>query len=109
MRHANRLTLLLAALAALAAAPANAQSPSPNQPDAIRIQGFRPPPCPRLGSANTIQPLRLQPSQVALKNRMGCLAAQDAVYGPDGCPIRFCGSADPPLPLPGSTAQPPTP
>lgn len=109
MGNGNRVTLVLLAAAALAAAPASAQSPSAHQPEAIQIQGISPPPCPRLGSANTIQPLRLQPGQVALKNRVGCLSAEDAVYGPDGCPIRFCGNTNLQLTLPGSTAQPPAP
>lgn len=38
-----------------------------------------------------LQPLRIKPSQVATKNAIGCLSAADAVYGPDGCPLRLCG------------------
>ena len=38
-----------------------------------------------------LQPLRIQPAQVALKNSLGCLSAADARYGPDGCPSQLCG------------------
>ncbi|MFM7264783.1 MAG: hypothetical protein ACKOZW_04155 [Cyanobium sp.] len=97
-----------AALAAIAA-PASAQALSPNQPEAIPAQqGLSPPPCPRIGPPGTIQPLRIQPRQVAKKNRMGCLSAEDAVYAPNGCPVRFCGAATPRLALPGRPAQAPT-
>jgi hypothetical protein len=99
-------SLLGAAL--LAAPPATAQSSSPNQPEAIpRHRGLFLPPCPRIGAPGSIQPLRIHPRQVAAKNRMGCLSAEDAVYGPDGCPIRFCGTRTPRLSLPGGPAQPP--
>jgi hypothetical protein len=112
----TRALLANAALLAVAVASASAQGSSPNQPQAIPA----PPalnllPCPRLGPASTIQPLRIQPRQVAAKNRMGCLSAEDAVYGPDGCPIRFCGTQTPRLALPGAPgtrspgAQPPAP
>lgn len=81
--------------------PASAQVPSPNQPEAIPAQrGLTPPPCPRIGPAGTIQPLRLQPGQVAAKNARGCLSAEDAVYGANGCPLRFCGQRTPRLQLP---------
>jgi hypothetical protein len=66
-------------------------------------------PCPRLGPASTIQPLRIQPRQVAAKNKMGCLSAEDAVYGPEGCPIRFCGTRTPRLALPAAPAAQPPP
>jgi hypothetical protein len=80
---------------------ASAQASSPNQPDAIPTRsGLTPPPCPRIGPTGTIQPLRIQPRQVAAKNGRGCLSAEDAVYGPDGCPIRFCGQRTPRLQLP---------
>ena len=51
-----------------------------------------PPACPRIGPAgqDDSQPLRLTPSQVPLKNRLSCLSPADAVYGPDGCPLRLC-------------------
>jgi len=47
------------------------------------------------------QPLPIQPSQVAAKNRAGCLSPGDAIYGPDGCPIRFCREGGGVIPLPG--------
>jgi hypothetical protein len=54
------------------------------------------PPCPRLASpgssnATLMQPLRLKPQEVKAKNAMGCLSPSDAIYGADGCPLRFCG------------------
>lgn len=54
------------------------------------------PPCPVLASpGNTsstlLQPMRIKPQQVKAKNAMGCLSPSDAIYGPDGCPLRFCG------------------
>ena len=68
-------------------APAN-----PNQPYAIDMPELLPPPCPLIVSPDlpALQPIRIQPSQVAAKNRMGCLSAADAIYGPDGCPIKLC-------------------
>lgn len=106
----TRALLATAALLAVAAAPASAQGPSPNQPQAIPAPpAYNLPPCPRLGPAGTIQPLRIQPRQVAAKNKMGCLSAEDAVYGPDGCPIRFCGTRTPRLALPGAPAAQPPP
>ncbi|MEB3168687.1 MAG: hypothetical protein VKK97_08145 [Synechococcaceae cyanobacterium] len=113
MGNRQRLALGLLTVAAFTgaiAAPSAAQSPSPNQPEAI--PGLRGPtvlPCPRLGPSGTIQPLRIQPRQVAAKNRMGCLSAEDALYGPDGCPVRFCGTATPRLALPGPAPQAPAP
>jgi hypothetical protein len=89
------------ALVALWLAPAIAQGSSPNQPEAIQPRsGLTPPPCPRIGPPATIQPLRIQPRQVPSKNASGCLSAEDAVYGPDGCPTRFCGLGSPRLHLP---------
>ena len=67
-------------------------SPNPNQPYAIDKEGLLPPPCPLIVSPElpALQPIRILPSQVAAKNRMGCLSAADAIYGPDGCPLRLC-------------------
>jgi hypothetical protein len=67
-------------------------SPNPNQPYAIDKGGLLPPPCPLIVPPQlpALQPIRIQPSQVAAKNRMGCLSAADAIYGPDGCPQRLC-------------------
>ena len=36
------------------------------------------------------QPTKLPPERVAEKNARGCLSEMDAIYGPDGCPLRFC-------------------
>jgi hypothetical protein len=93
---------LLAALELLSLSGAGlAQTPSPNQPEAIQPRdGLTPPPCPRIGPPGTIQPLRIQPQQVKAKNARGCLSAEDALYAPDGCPTRFCGPRIPRLQLP---------
>ncbi len=72
---------------------ARAQSLSPNQPEAIRVRGIPPPPCPLLVPLKdaALQPLRIAPNQVAKKNSMGCLSPADAaLYGPDGCPVKLC-------------------
>lgn len=42
-------------------------------------------------SQSELQPLRIRPQQVAEKNAHGCLSPADAVYGPDGCPLKLCG------------------
>ncbi len=79
---------------ALAAQPALAQAVTPNQPLAIEASpGLSPPACRLLvpRSEAVLQPLRIQPAQVAQKNSMGCLSAADARYGPDGCPSQLCG------------------
>jgi hypothetical protein len=99
-RHAP--LLLFAGLAlALAAPSARAQAPSPNQP--LAIDGLPPPPCPLLVPAvdSVLQPLRIQPSQVARKNAVGCLSPADAAqYGPDGCPVKLCHAPQGTMPLP---------
>jgi len=86
---------------ATAALPVRAQNPSPNQP--MAIEGLPPPPCPLLvphGDA-ALQPLRIQPSQVARKNAVGCLSPADAaLYGPDGCPRKLCHAPQGTVPLP---------
>ena len=61
--------------------------------DALRYE----PPCPVLTPSGAIdptllQPMRIKPQQVKAKNAMGCLSPSDAIYGPDGCPLRFCGA-----------------
>jgi hypothetical protein len=100
------LVLLLVLLSSLRPSPGAAQmglpSSSPNQPEAIEIRGLTPPPCPLIVPASSLdtQPLRISPSQVALKNRMGCLSEADAIYGPDGCPLRFCSKQRNPIQLP---------
>ncbi|MFZ9229971.1 MAG: hypothetical protein ACO23C_03460 [Prochlorococcaceae cyanobacterium] len=53
------------------------------------------PPCPRIASPAGqayLQPARLKPDEVAAKNRLGCLSPADAIYGADGCPLRYCGA-----------------
>jgi hypothetical protein len=58
--------------------------------------------CPLLvppGQADS-QPLRIAPSQVAQKNARGCLSEADAIYGPDGCPVRLCGRGSGVIELP---------
>ena len=59
--------------------------------------------CPLLvaPSNSEFQPKRIQPSQVAAKNAAGCLSPGDAIYGPDGCPIKLCGANAGVIPLPG--------
>ena len=42
-------------------------------------------------SQSEVQPLRIRPEQVAEKNARGCLSPADAIYGPDGCPLKLCG------------------
>ncbi len=75
-----------------ATAPTPKPQSNPNQPEAIDKGGLLPPPCPLIVPPQlpALQPIRIQPSQVAAKNRMGCLSAADAIYGPDGCPLRLC-------------------
>lgn len=101
-RHRRPLALALAGLIlALAGVPAQAQTASANQP--LAIEGMPPPPCPLLvpGSDYALQPLRIQPSQVARKNAVGCLSPADAaVYGPDGCPVKLCQAPQGTMPLP---------
>lgn len=96
--------LLPLALVCLAEGPARAQSPSPNQPMAIDDpQGLPPRPCPLIVPPRdfSLQPLRIQPSQVNSKNAMGCLSPADAArYGADGCPLKLCGEKRGALPLP---------
>jgi hypothetical protein len=83
---------LLLALGGLGGAGALAQEASPNQPESIPTDRLQPPPCPLVVPADlpALQPLRIHPSQVARKNRRGCLSPADALYGPDGCPVKLC-------------------
>ena len=48
---------------------------------------------------SVLQPLKIRPDQVPLKNRLGCLSPADALYGPDGCPLRLCGPTKGVFPL----------
>jgi len=47
-----------------------------------------------------LQPKRIESSQVAGKNAGGCLSPSDAIYGPDGCPLKLCGANAGVIPLP---------
>ena len=47
-----------------------------------------------------LQLRRIPPSQVAGKNAGGCLSPSDAIYGPDGCPLKLCGANAGVIPLP---------
>lgn len=83
----------------LAGLPARSQSPPANQP--MAIDGM-PPPCPLLvpGTEAALQPLRIQPSQLARKNAVGCLSPPDAaVYGADGCSLKLCHAPQGTVPL----------
>jgi hypothetical protein len=64
--------------------------------------------CPLIGpeGSTAIQPRRIQPSQVAEKNAMGCLSPADAHYGPDGCPLRMCGQQSGAFRLPAPSPAP---
>jgi hypothetical protein len=95
------LTLLAGLVLLSLPGPALAQAASSNQPEAIQPGGgLTPSPCPRIGPPGTIQPLRIQPQLVKAKNARGCLSAEDALYAPNGCPMRFCGARTPRLQLP---------
>jgi len=77
-------SVVMAAIAGMAGSSALAADTLPYEP-----------PCPVLaspGSQALLQPMRLPPQQVKAKNAMGCLSPNDAIYGPDGCPLRFCGA-----------------
>lgn len=82
----------------------NAQNgTSPNQPLAINgAVPLVPSPCKLVVPAEqaVLQPMKILPEQVALKNRLGCLSPEDAVYGPDGCPARLCGKGEGAFQLP---------
>jgi len=66
--------------------------------------------CPAIVGSGDVQPMRLPPSEVAAKNKLGCLSPNDAIYGSDGCPTRLCGQSSGAVPLPitgGSTGNQP--
>lgn len=73
--------------------------------------------CPAIVDVNAggIQPMRLPTTEVAAKNKLGCLSPNDAIYGADGCPLRLCGQNQGAVPLPagagrsGSSLQLPEP
>ncbi|MEB3257679.1 MAG: hypothetical protein VKN83_05085 [Cyanobacteriota bacterium] len=107
MARALPLLTLMAPLvvmggAAPLAAPAQELS-SPNQPLAINgPEALVPSPCRLVVPADqaVLQPMKIRPEQVPLKNRLGCLSPADAVYGPDGCPARLCGKNEGAFQLP---------
>jgi len=97
------LIVLLGGCALLGAGSLRAQqSPSPNQPVAIPDQVRMQRACPLIVPQKdfALQPLRIPPAQVPMKNAMGCLSPADAIYGPDGCPARLCGKGAGTMPLP---------
>jgi hypothetical protein len=51
---------------------------------------------------SVLQPRKISPEQVKAKNGMGCLSPADAIYGPNGCPLRLCGPDAGVIQLPGS-------
>ncbi|MFN9622804.1 MAG: hypothetical protein ACK587_08235 [Cyanobacteriota bacterium] len=76
--------------------------PSANQPLAIDGDAaLVPSSCPLVvpPGQSVLQPLKIRPDQVPLKNRLGCLSPADALYGPDGCPVRLCGPTQGVFPL----------
>ena len=83
---------------------ASAQNaPSPNQPLAIDgPAALVPSPCRLLvpQSQSVLQPMKIRPEQVPLKNRLGCLSPADAIYGADGCPMKLCGKGQGAFQLP---------
>lgn len=113
--------LCATALVLLSAAGVRAQSERAiiggPTPGAINGRSTRPAnSCPLIvAPANaTLQPLRIAPSDVARKNRMGCLSAADAIYAADGCPLKLCGQGSGVIPLPagagnGATGSPQLP
>jgi len=102
---ARAVGLLAGAAAILVAGAVGAQqSPSPNQPLAIPDQVRMGPTCPLIVPRQdfALQPLRLPPAQVPAKNAVGCLSPADALYGPDGCPVKLCKESSGTVPLPGT-------
>ena len=76
---------------------------SPNQPLAIDgSAALVPSPCKLVVPPDqaVLQPMKIRPEQVTLKNRLGCLSPADAHYGPDGCPVRLCGKGEGAFQLP---------
>ncbi len=87
-RGSAQAAALIGLMPLLGAGMAAAQVPPGPQLD--------PPACPPLVRASplAIEPLRIAPEQVPLKNRLSCLSPADAVYRPDGCPLRLCRYPD---------------
>lgn len=90
--QAALLTGLVAGAPARAADPASSANPTAGQAPA-EVAPLSGPACRLLvpASQSELQPLRIKPQQVAEKNARGCLSPADAIYGPDGCPLRLCG------------------
>jgi hypothetical protein len=85
MTHPLHRTVLVSALL-LTAAAAQAEGLQPNR----YARG-----CKMLVPADApyLQPKRLKPEEVQAKNAGGCLSQADAIYAPDGCPIKLCPSS----------------
>ena len=64
------------------------------------MPGVTPGGCPWLVSSSDYlyQPTKISPQRVADKNARGCLSKMDAIYGADGCPLRFCHRSEIPTP-----------
>jgi hypothetical protein len=64
--------------------------------------------CPLIVPAQnaSLQPRRILPSQVQAKNGIGCLSPSDAIYGPDGCPVKMCGPGSGTFQLPAAGSTP---
>jgi len=115
----SRLRRLLALPLLLVSGSALAQ-PNQNDPALRLIQGGGTPSvydvkvrselplhsCPAIvnKAAGDVEPLRISSSEVALKNRMGCLSPNDAIYGADGCPLKLCSPSSGVVPLPAGAA-----
>ena len=77
-------------------------TPAAIGPNALRGIGAQRCPLVVNPTLTALQPLRIAPSEVAQKNRMGCLSPADAIYSADGCPARLCGQTSGVLPLPAA-------
>ncbi|MEI6828274.1 MAG: hypothetical protein WCK64_00310 [Synechococcaceae cyanobacterium ELA445] len=89
LRPLHRPIVVSALLLAAMAAPTLAQGQSQGLQPLRYARG-----CRMLVPADApyLQPKRLKPEEVQAKNAGGCLSQADAVYGPDGCPIKLCPS-----------------
>ena len=77
-------------------------TPAAIGPNALRGIGAQRCPLVVNPTLTALKPLRIAPSEVAQKNRMGCLSPADAIYSADGCPSRLCGQTSGVLPLPAA-------
>ena len=64
------------------------------------MPGLTPGGCPWLVRSDQYlyQPTKIAPQRVAEKNARGCLSQMDALYGANGCPLRFCTYDEIPTP-----------